>query len=165
MLKEAHTYHIDYPGLLATRDVLLGFGRRLAGEGLLDGVADVWLLAREELRAALTEPADLRSLVAARRADLAVGLVEGPKAYLGESPPERERHAALEKFYGSGGRALNGAGASPGVAEGVARLVVGTRRFRAGATRAMCWSRLRRHPRGRHSSDPSPRSSPTRAGS
>jgi rifampicin phosphotransferase len=123
-LKEAHTYHIDYPGLLATRDVLLGFGRRLAGEGLLDAVEDVWLLTREDLRAALTEPADLRSLVVARQDELAVGLVEGPKAYLGESPPKRERHAALEKFYGSGGRALNGAGASPGIAEGVARLVV-----------------------------------------
>jgi len=123
-LKEAHTYHIDYPGLLATRDVLLGFGRRLAGEGLLDDVQDVWLLTREDLRTALTRPGNLRSLVATRRDDLAVGLVEGPKAYLGESPPERERHAALEKFYGSGGRALSGAGASPGVAEGVARLVV-----------------------------------------
>jgi hypothetical protein len=28
-LKELHTYEIDYPGLLATREALLGFGRRL----------------------------------------------------------------------------------------------------------------------------------------
>jgi rifampicin phosphotransferase len=123
-LKESHTYQIDYPGLLATRDVLLGFGRRLAGEGLLDAVDDVWLLTRDDLRAALTETYDLRGLVAERRLDRARGLVEGPKAYLGEPPPERERHAALEKFYGSGGGALSGAGASAGVAEGLARIVV-----------------------------------------
>jgi phosphohistidine swiveling domain-containing protein len=122
-LKESHTYHIDYPGLLATRDVLLGFGRRLAAEGLLDDADDVWMLARAELRTALTDAGDLRTLVATRREEAARGLVEGPAAYLGEPPVAGERHAALEKFYGSGGRALSGAGASPGVAEGTARIV------------------------------------------
>lgn len=124
-LKEAHTYHIDYPGLLATREVLLGFGRRLVAEGLLGGTDDVWLMTRNELREALTKAGDLRVLVAERREELARGLADGPKPYLGDPPPKRERHAALEKFYGSGGRALAGAGASPGVAEGTARVVAG----------------------------------------
>ena len=122
-LKESHTAHVDYPGLLATREVLLGFGRRLAAEGALDTSADVWLLPRTVLRAALTEELDVRAIVAVQRAELARGLVEGPKPYLGEPPPELERHATLEKFYGSGGRALAGAGASAGVAEGIARVV------------------------------------------
>jgi phosphohistidine swiveling domain-containing protein len=122
-LKELHTYEIDYPGLLATREALLGFGRRLVSEGLLDDVDDVWMLERSELRRALTEPIDLRALVAERLSELERGRVEGLRPFLGEPPEESIRHAALEKFYGSGGRALTGAAASPGVAEGIARVV------------------------------------------
>lgn len=124
-LKEEHTYHIDYPGLLATREVLLGFGRRLAAEGMLDAADHVWLLPRDVLRTTLTEAVDLRPVVAAHRDELARGLVEGQRPYLGEPPQEVERHAALEKFYGSGGHALQGAGASVGIAEGIARVVAG----------------------------------------
>ena len=127
--KETHAYHIDYPGLLATREVLLGFGRRLAAEGLLDAVEDVWLVPRATLRESLTEPVDLRAVVAANREELARGRVEGPKPHLGAPPPQRDRDAMLEKFYGSGGRALAGAGASPGIAEGVARVVAGPEDF------------------------------------
>ena len=124
-LKELHTYEIDYPGLLATREALRGFGRRLLAEGMLDDVDDVWLLEREELRRALGESIDARALVAERRAELARGRLEGARAFLGAPPDERVRHAALEKFYGSAGRALTGTGASPGVVEGIARVVTG----------------------------------------
>jgi len=122
-LKELHTYDIDYPGLLATRDALRGFGRRLAAEGLLDETDDVWMLEREELRCALTETFDLREIVARRRDERARGLAEGPRPYLGDPPAERERDSIIEGFYGSGGDELSGAGASPGIAEGVARVV------------------------------------------
>ncbi|HEX3238259.1 MAG TPA: PEP-utilizing enzyme [Gaiellaceae bacterium] len=122
-LKELHTYDIDYPGLLATREALLGFGRRLVGEGLLDAAGDVWMLERDELRSALTGTSDLRALVAERREEQARGLAEGVRSFLGEPPAEHTRDTVVESFYGSGGTALNGAGASPGVAEGVARVV------------------------------------------
>jgi len=122
-LKELHSYEIDYPGLLATREALRGFGLRLVGEGLLDEVDDVWLLERAELRRALVDEMDPRSLVIERRAELDRGRIEGARPYLGDPPVERERHVALEKFYGSGGGELTGAGASPGVAEGPARVV------------------------------------------
>ena len=122
-LKELHTYDIDYPGLLATREALLAFGRRLVGEGLLDAVDDVWMLERDELRRALTDSLDLRALVAERREEQARGLAEGVQPFLGEPPDERTRDTVVESFYGSGGTALKGAGASPGVAEGVARVV------------------------------------------
>jgi pyruvate,water dikinase len=122
-LKELHTYDIDYPGLLATREALLGFGRRLVGEGLLDVVDDVWMLERDELRSALIETVDLRTLVARRREEEAKGLAEGVRPFLGEPPDTRTRDTAVESFYGSGGSALQGSGASPGVAEGVARVV------------------------------------------
>ena len=124
-LKELHTYDIDYPGLLATREALLGFGRRLVGEGLLDSVDDVWMLERKELRSALTEAGDLGALVARRREEHARGLAEGVRPFLGEPPEERARDSVVESFYGSGGSALRGSGASPGVAEGIARVVAG----------------------------------------
>src|SRR5919202_1721799 len=54
-LKETHTYFIDYPALLAAREVLLGFGRRLAAEGALDRADDVWMLSVDELREAVRE--------------------------------------------------------------------------------------------------------------
>jgi phosphohistidine swiveling domain-containing protein len=128
-LKESHTAHIDYPGLLATREVLLGFGRRLAAEGALEDDADVWLVPRTVLRESLTEEIDLRAVVAEQRDALARGLAEGSKPYLGEPPQDVERHATLERFYGSGGRALEGAGASAGVTEGIARVVAGAEDF------------------------------------
>src|SRR5919202_724186 len=125
-LKETHTYFIDYPALLATREALLGFGRRLAAEGALDAPDDVWMLTLEELRAAILDPRSLNDVVALRRDELARGRREGPQPYLGSPPVEQERHAVLEKFYGpGGGAALRGVGASPGVGEGTARVVSG----------------------------------------
>ncbi|MEP6972978.1 MAG: hypothetical protein ABI869_02415, partial [Actinomycetota bacterium] len=132
-LKESHVYHIDYPGLLALREVLLGFARRLTAEGMLEDVEDVWMLQRDEVRNALTSDDDVRILVAGRRVELAQGLVEGPKVFLGEPPASIERHAALEKFYGRaggmagdvGGRTIRGTGASPGRGSGPARIVLG----------------------------------------
>ena len=155
-LKESHVYHIDYPGLLATREVLLGFGRRLLAEGVLESLDDLWMLWRPELRDALVGDApDLVAIAEARRGELAEGRVEGPRLYLGEPPAERDREAILEKFYGRGGGrveegALRGEGASPGVAEGPVRVVAGPadfRRVRAGdvvvaATTTPAWTPL-----------------------
>jgi phosphohistidine swiveling domain-containing protein len=134
-LKESHVYHIDYPGLLALREVLLGFGRRLTAEGMLDGVDDLWMLRRDELRRALDSDEDVRPVAQRRRDELAQGLVDGPKRFLGDPPATAERHAALEKFYGhaggpSEGRTIRGTGASPGRASGRARVVRGPDDFR-----------------------------------
>jgi rifampicin phosphotransferase len=128
-LKEQHTYDIDYPGLLVTREALRGYGRRLYAEGLLDEADDVWMLERDELRAALTTAFDLRSIVLARCTVRDRGRAEGPQAYLGEPPAERERDSLVDSFYGTSGTALRGAGASPGVAEGTARVVTGSDDF------------------------------------
>ena len=128
-LKELHTYEIDYPGLLATREALLAFGRRLVAEGVLPSVDDVWMVERTELRR-LVEGDELPTdeIIAARRAELARGLAEGPKSFLGDEPPaSAQRHAALAKFYGAhpaDGERFSGAAASPGAAEGVARIVL-----------------------------------------
>jgi phosphohistidine swiveling domain-containing protein len=125
-LKETHTYFIDYPALLATREALLGFGRRLAAEGALDAPIEVWMLRADELRDAVVESRRLADVVSLRREELARGRREGPQPFLGPPPAEQERHAVIEKFYGpGGGGALRGVGASPGIAEGTARVVSG----------------------------------------
>jgi len=135
-LKESHAYHIDYPGLLATREVLLGFGRRLAAEARLEDPADVWMLRRAEVReAAAGRLRGLRDLVEARRGELAQGLVEGPAPFLGDPPADVERPGILEKFYGRAVRpedaqVLQGTGASDGTGDGPARIVLGHDDFR-----------------------------------
>lgn len=137
-LKESHAYHIDYPGLLALREALLGFGRRLVGDDRLADLDDVWMLERDELRSAVAGELGgdaISEIVERRRGELARGHQEGLRAYLGERPREAERHAVLEKFYGAGAHAsegdvLRGAGASPGIAEGRVRVVLGVEDFR-----------------------------------
>jgi phosphohistidine swiveling domain-containing protein len=125
-LKETHTYFIDYPALLATREALLAFGRRIAAEGALDSPADVWMLTVDELRDAIVEWRPFADLVAERREELARGRREGPRPFLGPPPVEQERHVVLEKFYGAGtAGALRGIAASPGIGEGTARVVSG----------------------------------------
>jgi phosphohistidine swiveling domain-containing protein len=136
-LKEDHTYSIDYPGLLATREVLLGFGRRLLAEGRIEQLEDVWMITRDELRAATEDEAvlSLTDLVQARREEIVRGREEGVRLYLGAPPPEIERHAVLEQFYGSAGdessdTLFQGIAASPGTVEGRARIVSGSEDFR-----------------------------------
>ncbi|MFL5796851.1 MAG: PEP-utilizing enzyme [Actinomycetota bacterium] len=130
-LKESHVYHIDYPGLLATREALLGFGRRLLAEGVLEAIDDLWMLRREEVRAAVAGEIgrqEVVELVTAAREELRRGLAEGPRPFLGDPPAEGDREGFLEKFYGRGdgapgGRLLQGTPASRGIADGPARIV------------------------------------------
>ena len=129
-LKELHSYEIDYPGLQATREVLRGFGRRLAAEGAFAHADDVWMLDRAELRDSLVGPlASSEALVLSRRDELERGREEGPALFLGDPPNEGERHAILEDFYGRTGEGLIGTAASRGTAEGIARVVFDERDF------------------------------------
>ncbi len=138
VLEESHAYHIDYPGLGATRDALLGFGRRLVAEGRLDRAADVFMLDREELRSALGVPwgARLQELVAAREADRDRARTTMPAPFLGPPPdPDAEVPPMVAKFYGvpgsatRDGRTLRGTAASAGEATGIARVVSGPADF------------------------------------
>ena len=131
-LEETHAYSIDYPGLAAVREALLGFGRRLVAELRLGEAADVFFLGRDELRAGLADPwgARLDGVVNARRAELAQARLAGPAPFLGPPPaPDTEVPAMVAKFYGVPGTAriegdvLHGTAASSGSATGVARIV------------------------------------------
>jgi rifampicin phosphotransferase len=131
-LEETHAYHIDYPGLQATREALLGFGRRLVAEGRLDAAGDVFLLRLQELRDAVADAwgDPLQPLVAQRTAELESARTQAPSPWLGEPPdPNAEVPAMVAKFYGVPGNAewdgevLQGTPASGGRAVGTARVI------------------------------------------
>jgi phosphohistidine swiveling domain-containing protein len=131
-LEETHAYHIDYPGLDATREALLGFGRRLLAQGRLDASADVFYLRRDELREAIADDwaAPLQELVASRRAEREEAAKHLPAPVIGPPPdPDAEVPAMVAKFYGVPGSASHdgdrivGTAASSGTATGIARVV------------------------------------------
>lgn len=131
-LEETHAYFIDYPGLSATRDALLGFGRRLVAEGRLDDPEDVFMLRRTELRAAVgfSWGAPLQELVAKRRAAIAPARAIAPAPFVGPAPDtDGEVPTMVAKFYGVRGSAriegevVHGTAASAGTAAGRARIV------------------------------------------
>jgi phosphohistidine swiveling domain-containing protein len=131
-LEESHSYAIDYPGLAAVREVLLGCGRRLVAEGRLDAPDDVFMLRWSELRTAVSDSwgPPLRELAAERRRELADARRSTPPSYLGPPPKsDVELAPAVAKFYGVPGSArlegdvLHGTAASTGRAVGPARIV------------------------------------------
>jgi phosphohistidine swiveling domain-containing protein len=137
-LEESHAYHLDYPGLAATREALLGFGRRLVAEGRLDRSADVFLLRRSELRAAVGDAwgEPLHPLVEQRRAELERARATQPRPFLGPPPSAgADIPPMVAKFYGVPGSAshegdlLRGTAASTGAAVGIARVVSGEEDF------------------------------------
>jgi pyruvate,water dikinase len=139
-LEETHTYYIDYPGLAATREALLGFGRRLVAEARLDDAADVFFLRFAELRDAVADDhgPPLHALVGERREALEHARGTPPPTFLGPPPDEHaEIPASVAKFYGVPGSArvdgdlLVGTPASAGRAEGPARVVRGPDDFAA----------------------------------
>jgi phosphohistidine swiveling domain-containing protein len=137
-LEETHAYSIDYPGLEATREALLGYGRRLVAEGRLDDPGDVFMLRRNELRAAVADSwgEGLQTLAALRRRELETARQTAPPPFLGPAPdPDAEIPPMVAKFYGVPGSArqegdvLHGTAASRGTAHGRARVVTGLEDF------------------------------------
>jgi pyruvate,water dikinase len=132
-LEETHAYHIDYPGLDATREALLGFGRRLVAQGRLERSDDVFYLRRDELREAVADDwgGAFQELVAARRAERETAAKRLPEPFLGPPPDLDDVPPMVAKFYGVPGSASHngdqivGTPASSGVATGIARVVAG----------------------------------------
>ena len=137
-LEESHAYWIDYPGLAAAREALLGFGRRLVAERRLDEPEDVFMLQAGELRAAVLDSwgGGLHELAASRRRELAEARQTTPPPFLGPPPdPGAETPPMVAKFYGVPGTArvegdvVHGTAASGGRAVGRARVVRGPEDF------------------------------------
>src|SRR4051812_18862380 len=137
-LEESHAYHIDYPGLAATREALLGFGSRLVAQGRIDAREDVFYLRRDELGDALGDDwgRPLQAIVDARGGGRAEAATRPRAPWLGEEPDANaEVPPMVAKFSGVPGSAtsdddrVTGTPASSGVATGVARVISGPADF------------------------------------
>jgi pyruvate,water dikinase len=104
------------------RPSILAAGDALAASGRLEHAGDVWTLTLPELQAALEDPdAPLRERVAGRRADaLRFARMEPPRLMTSEG----EIPVLTQDAQGAPEGALLGSAVSPGVVEGVARVVL-----------------------------------------
>ena len=102
------------------REVALTAGTKLAQHGALEQAGDVWLLTWDELIAASEGPSDLRATVAARREALARDRKRQPPLVVA-SDGEIPRPSARADLPPN---AIGGVGASAGVVEGPARVVL-----------------------------------------
>ncbi len=134
-LTEEHNYHLDRQVQSNAARLFLGIGRRLAAERLIADANDIFYLLIDDVRAALREHRDQRSLVTARRAEYARWCrMRAPKT-LGGPPPAAPSAAIasradlmLRTAQTSADR-IQGVPASSGVRRGPARIVRGTADF------------------------------------
>ncbi len=114
--------------------MLIAIGRKLREAGRLDQPDDVMFLRYNELRMLIgnAEGVDGRGIVAARRADREAATRLKPRNWVGTATPSQLAFPYLvnwgypERFYqqqSEDQRQVTGIGASPGVIEGVARVV------------------------------------------
>ena len=129
-----HHFYIDQGANARLRVVLITLGQRLVEESLLDQADDVLFLRYNELRAFVGDPdsVDARGTVATRRAEREAAADRSPRDWVGtvtESQlafPYWVNWGYPERFYreaSTSATTIAGISGSPGVVEGVARLV------------------------------------------
>ncbi len=129
-----HHFYIDQGANAHVRLVLMAIGRKLVEAGRLDQPDDVMFLRYNELRGLIGGAAaiDGRALVAARRAERAASEQLRPRDWIGTATPSQLAFPYLvnwgypDRFYqrqSADERQVTGLGASPGVVEGIARVV------------------------------------------
>ena len=128
-----HHFYIDQGANARVRVVLMTIGRRLAQEGFLTEADDVMYLTYDELRFLIGDPAgsDVRGTVTRRRAERDAAYQRRPRDWIGtvtESQlnfPYWVNWGYPDRFYRTAavGDQVSGIGGSPGVVEGVARVV------------------------------------------
>jgi pyruvate,water dikinase len=138
VLHSDHGYWIDYRAMYSVRRVLLALGRWLSKVGAIDQPNDVLFLWLDELRASAQDPnqANLRGVVAERKAEMAHFATIKPPAILGTmplmSPPTDEPlfrtmakasgEMMIPSVDGKPGVLYGNAG-SPGIVRGPAKVV------------------------------------------
>jgi pyruvate,water dikinase len=136
ILHEDHNFWIDFGGDYAMRQVILEFGRRFAGAGVIEQPDDVFYLWLDELRATAAElpRLDRKQVVAARKAEEArFAAVEPPPALgtpsNGGPPSDNPMARGFMKFFGAPVQQpqtpglFTGNAGSPGIARGPAKVV------------------------------------------
>ena len=129
-----HHFYIDQGANAHLRLVLIALGRKLVGMGRLDQPDDVMFLRYNELRSLIGDAAaiDARGVVAVERAKRAAAERLRPRDWIGTVTPSQLAFPYLvnwgypDRFYqrqSKDERNVTGLGASPGVVEGIARVV------------------------------------------
>jgi len=130
-----HHFYIDQGANAHVRLVLIAIGKKLVEQGVLDQADDVIMLRYNELRVFLGDPATLdgRTIVAQRRAEREASYTKRPKDWIGTVTESQLAFPYLnlwgfpEKFYRKESTVagqVSGIGGSPGVVEGIARVVL-----------------------------------------
>jgi len=130
-----HHFYIDQGANAHVRQVLLAIGRKLVAAGALDAPDDVVYFRYNELRVFMGDPKamDGRAIVAKAKAAREKAYTFRPKEWVGTVTATQLAFPYLnlwgfpDKFYRKESTVagqINGIGASPGVVEGVARVVL-----------------------------------------
>ena len=130
-----HHFYIDQGANAHVRLPLIAIGRKLVAAGALDTPDDVVFFKYNELRVFMGNPAgmDGRALVAERKADRVKAYTFRPKEWIGTVTatqlafPYLDLWGFPDKFYRKESTVagqVTGIGASPGVVEGIARVVL-----------------------------------------
>lgn len=124
-LTEGHNYWIDRLAQARIRTLALRVGRRLVANGSFDAPEAILFLFRDEVRAQIERPTDVRPLIVARRAELERRSKLDPPRIIGVDPGKREADRFDgERFTSDDPRTLRGTGASAGVVRGTARVTL-----------------------------------------
>ncbi len=129
-----HHFYIDQGANAHMRLVLIACGQKLVDLGRLDQPDDVMFLRYNELRALIgsAEAIAARDLVAARRREREAQMQVTPRDWIGTCTPSQLAFPYLvnwgypERFHQTQSddmRLITGIGASPGILEGIARVV------------------------------------------
>ena len=135
-----HHFYIDQGANAHVRQVLLAIGRKLVAAGALDAPDDVVYFRYNELRVFMGNPAgmDGRAIVAKAKAAREKAYTFRPKEWVGTVTATQLAFPYLnlwgfpDKFYRKESTVagqINGIGASPGVVEGIARVVLNEDQF------------------------------------
>ena len=130
-----HHFYIDQGANAHVRLVLIAIGKKLVADGTLGTEDDVMFLRYNELRELIgnREVFDARALVAERRAEREAAYAVRPRDWIGTATPSQlgfpywVNWGFPDKFYRKPSEVVvqvTGIGGSPGVVEGVARVVL-----------------------------------------
>ena len=129
-----HHFYIDQGANAHLRLVLVAIGRKLVSLVAVDAADDVIFLRYNELRVLIGDPAgmDARAIIGQRKAEREQAYQFRPPAWIGTATESQLAFPYLtnwgfpEKFYRKGDVAgqVKGIGGSPGVVEGIARVVL-----------------------------------------
>jgi phosphohistidine swiveling domain-containing protein len=130
-----HHFYIDQGANAHVRLVLVAIGKKIVAEGALDAPDDVVFLTYNQLRVLMGDPAgmDARKIVAERKAEREKSYTMRPKEWIGTATESQLAFPYLnlwgfpDKFHRKESEVageINGIGASPGVVEGIARVVL-----------------------------------------